>query len=94
MLRLLVFSVCFVLLTASANSASVPDPGLARPPLFVTAPHTDNRILRSIGVGNSLKSAPASLGCCKVCSIGKACGDTCISREKTCHVGVGCACDE
>lgn len=32
-------------------------------------------------------------GCCKVCSIGKACGDTCISRSYDCHVGAGCACD-
>jgi hypothetical protein len=31
--------------------------------------------------------------CCKVCTIGKACGDTCISRHYTCHVGPGCACD-
>ena len=31
--------------------------------------------------------------CCKVCRKGKACGDTCISRDKACHVGRGCACD-
>ena len=31
--------------------------------------------------------------CCKHCVTGKACGDTCISRSKTCHVGPGCACD-
>jgi hypothetical protein len=31
--------------------------------------------------------------CCKVCTTGKACGDTCISRDKICHVGQGCACD-
>lgn len=31
-------------------------------------------------------------GCCKYCSTGKPCGDTCISRNKTCHVGGGCAC--
>lgn len=31
--------------------------------------------------------------CCKMCSKGKACGDTCISRDKNCHVGSGCACD-
>lgn len=31
--------------------------------------------------------------CCKVCRQGKACGDTCISRDKQCHVGPGCACD-
>jgi hypothetical protein len=32
-------------------------------------------------------------GCCKVCDIGKACGNTCIAAWKTCHVGKGCACD-
>jgi hypothetical protein len=32
-------------------------------------------------------------GCCKICKAGKACGDTCIERSDTCHVGKGCACD-
>ncbi|WP_152492288.1 hypothetical protein [Roseovarius sp. THAF27] len=31
--------------------------------------------------------------CCKTCRKGKACGNSCISREKNCHKGVGCACD-
>jgi hypothetical protein len=31
--------------------------------------------------------------CCKTCTSGKACGNTCISRDKTCRVGPGCACD-
>lgn len=31
--------------------------------------------------------------CCKICKKGKACGDSCISRSKTCHKGPGCACD-
>ena len=31
--------------------------------------------------------------CCKICSKGKACGDTCIARDRTCHVGPGCACN-
>jgi hypothetical protein len=31
--------------------------------------------------------------CCKICTKGKACGNTCISRSYTCHVGPGCACD-
>jgi hypothetical protein len=31
--------------------------------------------------------------CCKVCSKGYACGDSCISRSKNCHKGPGCACD-
>ena len=32
-------------------------------------------------------------GCCKICHAGKACGDSCISRDKECHKGRGCACD-
>ena len=31
--------------------------------------------------------------CCKICHKGKSCGNTCISREKICHVAPGCACD-
>lgn len=32
-------------------------------------------------------------GCCRICSTGKACGNSCIARSKTCHKGKGCACD-
>jgi len=31
--------------------------------------------------------------CCKVCSEGKACGDSCIAKHLTCNKGGGCACD-
>ncbi len=31
--------------------------------------------------------------CCKVCTSSKACGDSCISKSKTCNVGRGCACN-
>jgi hypothetical protein len=31
--------------------------------------------------------------CCKVCRAGKACGNSCIARSKTCHKGKGCACN-
>jgi hypothetical protein len=31
--------------------------------------------------------------CCKICSKGKACGDTCIRADYTCHKGRGCACN-
>jgi hypothetical protein len=41
-------------------------------------------------IGNA---AARGLACCKVCSAGKACGDSCIARDKTCHKGKGCACD-
>lgn len=32
--------------------------------------------------------------CCRVCSTGKACGNSCIQASKTCHKGRGCACNE
>lgn len=38
--------------------------------------------------GDELASA-----CCKVCKKGKACGNSCIAKSKTCHKGRGCACD-
>ncbi|AKH42603.1 hypothetical protein FHS61_000373 [Altererythrobacter atlanticus] len=31
--------------------------------------------------------------CCKICKKGKACGDTCIARDRNCTKGKGCACD-
>ena len=34
-----------------------------------------------------------SAACCKHCRKGKACGDSCISKSKSCHVGKGCACN-
>ena len=32
--------------------------------------------------------------CCKVCRKGKACGNTCIARDRNCTQPPGCACDE
>jgi hypothetical protein len=31
--------------------------------------------------------------CCRVCTKGKACGDSCIAKNETCRVGAGCACN-
>ncbi len=31
--------------------------------------------------------------CCKVCTTGKACGDTCIQKTDTCNQPPGCACN-
>lgn len=47
-------------------------------------------------VSLGLEQPPAAAvpqACCKICTVGKACGNTCISRDKQCHVGPGCACD-
>ena len=31
--------------------------------------------------------------CCKLCTKGKACGASCIARDRKCHQPPGCACD-
>lgn len=33
------------------------------------------------------------LYCCKVCSKGKPCGNSCINKNYTCHKSSGCACN-
>ena len=38
-------------------------------------------------------AAPPARVCCKVCKSGKACGDSCISTDKTCNKPPGCACN-
>lgn len=54
---------------------------------------TGNEAQTDVALALGETSAPTQSGCCKICRIGKACGDTCISRYKDCHVGPGCACD-
>ena len=53
----------------------------------------NHRSSRSIFMEDFGVSGPQAQYCCKICTVGKACGNTCISRDKTCHVGPGCACD-
>jgi hypothetical protein len=44
--------------------------------------------------GNEAPNAciPASQ-CCRICHVGKACGNSCIQATRTCHKGRGCACN-
>jgi hypothetical protein len=50
---------------------------------------------RAATINQSIDRTPqlSDGACCKVCHKGKACGDSCIAREKTCHQPPGCACD-
>ena len=41
----------------------------------------------------TLPNGFVAAACCKLCRKGKACGNSCISRAKTCWKGPGCACD-
>jgi hypothetical protein len=60
--------------------------------MAVAIPALDVSTLLTPSPVPSLSPIPVQ-SCCKVCRKGKACGDTCISPDKTCHVGPGCACD-
>jgi hypothetical protein len=44
-------------------------------------------------VGDPAQACVPRAECCKVCSRGKACGNSCINRDYQCHQGRGCACD-
>ena len=57
-------------------------------PQLLSVTETMDRLGLVQGQALVLKAA-----CCKRCKKGKACGDSCISKSKTCHVGPGCACD-
>jgi len=46
-----------------------------------------------ISAATPLCTAAYAQSCCKVCKTGKACGNSCIARDKTCHKGKGCACN-
>jgi hypothetical protein len=45
--------------------------------------------------GTALSAPPCvpAERCCKICDTGQACGNSCISRNKQCHKGHGCACN-
>lgn len=42
---------------------------------------------------HDLGAPPVAAECCKMCSKGKACGDSCIKRTYNCTKDPGCACD-
>ena len=68
-------------------------PALAEPP----EPHPT--ALQSLLADRPFEAWPAARqlpfevaqACCKHCKKGQPCGDTCISRDKVCRVGPGCA---
>lgn len=75
------FKVCasvFGLVLAMATASLGSSPDAAA---VVTIPATER-------LGSEVPMA-----CCKTCTKGKACGDSCIAKNKDCHQPAGCACD-
>jgi len=93
MIRNLTACLALLLLSAAARSDTPPSPTDGVHATLFTPAHPDNRLLGSRMAAGIARPTPAALSCCKVCTVGKACGNTCISRDKACHVGPGCACD-
>jgi len=59
-------------------------------PATSDAPHPIHRLHEREGGSGGVR---LERDCCRTCNVGKACGDSCISRKKTCHKGRGCACN-
>lgn len=85
MRRILAILVASAFVMAAANAADVAQSFTPR------APEAPVALLQPAWLHSN--RADQSPVCCKICTVGKACGNTCISRDKTCHVGPGCACD-
>ena len=81
--RILTFILAFIALPAmAANMSPLQTPGVA-----LSGAPTD-RLLDLLN-----PTMPAlDAACCKFCSKGQPCGDTCISRDYTCNTPPGCAC--
>jgi hypothetical protein len=68
----------------------------------VAAPYPNEKDIERIAEDERIKtmewlekhaSEKKGRSCCKFCENGKACGDTCIPRNRTCTDGRGCACN-
>lgn len=77
-----------ILLNASTSQAKL-TPDVAGTYIATLTVSDGTRNASSSVSVTAVSSAPY---CCKHCSAGKPCGNTCISRRYTCHVGPGCAC--
>ena len=81
-----IFALLLVIATVPADGTPTSAMPEMRPSLIHGSLHNASHVLRSLGLSQSISHAVA---CCKICTVGKACGDTCISRDKECHVGPG-----
>jgi hypothetical protein len=66
------------------------------PPIAPT--HADAPSRSPASPSSAEASDPGDVGgdttiCCRVCRKGKACGDTCVSQDRNCTAGPGCACN-
>lgn len=96
MLRSIAILIAALALTSLSAAADGPHTALTaadNPHIFAhESPARSSEFLASLGLTKPT-AAVTQQSCCKICSQGKACGDTCIARNEICRVGSGCACD-
>jgi hypothetical protein len=95
MLRFLAVALAMTVLSMGAHS-DPPTSGDSQVTSIASvyrAPYMENHALAALGFSASPTGTTKALVCCKICTVGKACGNTCISKNYICHVGPGCACD-
>jgi hypothetical protein len=68
------------------------DRGMETPSRFFDRVIATSARLNPFNELQQIERAAAEKHCCKVCSKGKPCGDTCIEKDDVCHVPPGCAC--
>ena len=90
--------LAFLLAVWALADAAIADTTPAQPgegiPVELSSPETAASIcLRPASHPNSSVQDQVAQACCKTCRKGKACGNSCIARWKTCRQPPGCACD-
>jgi hypothetical protein len=77
-----------------SGTAAAPVPAQPPPPAPTPTPRAIPNPPASLPTATPRPDPPSNTrACCRVCTTGKACGDSCISRSVTCRVGAGCACN-
>ena len=87
---------CYTSCTSTGNQGAQCCSGCGATPAPTaapTAPPTAMPTVAAVETTEPLPECQLAGGCCMTCRVGKACGNSCISADKTCLVGPGCACD-
>ena len=85
-------TITFYDLTPTVRTTSTLIPSFTPIPSFTKLPTLIYLPPTTVVTSRPVYTQPPPRACCKYCSTGKPCGNTCIARNKTCHVGPGCAC--
>lgn len=75
-------------------STATPVPPTRVPSTATPVPPTPRSMVQPTATPAPAKpAAPPARTCCRVCTTGKACGNSCIAANRNCNVGPGCACN-